>query len=390
MSVLWLTAEPPDPARGGGALRQAGLLRELGRHVPVDLVVVGDPPAPSVAAAVRRTVVVPAPAPRPRRQRIRSLRALAGWPHVPEVDGARSTRRRLLDAASQAGLLGGAELTVITHLPLAPLLPDLPGVTVFHPFHVVSEQLRGEAACSAPRRAARLRRYAGHAAALERWAVETAALTVAVSAEDVALLGGGDRLRVSPNAVDLPPATAVTPRPAEPTVLFPASLDYAPNVDGACWFVDEVWPLVRARRPDARLVLAGRSPVPAVRALGDRPGVEVVGDVPAMGPWLEQARIVVVPLRFGTGTRMKALEAIAAGRPVTGTTVGLAGLGLVPGVHAAIADDPPALAEAVVATLGHHGDALVGPARAHLDATHTWTAAVAPLLEALGQRTGGR
>src|SRR5262249_9758083 len=114
---------------------------------------------------------------------------------------------------------------------------------------------------------------------------------------------------------------------------------------------DAVWDLVRAEIPDAQLVIVGRHPVAAVLELAARDGVEVHADVPEMGSWFDRARVVVVPLLAGTGTRIKALEAMAAGRPVAGTSIGLEGLGCVDGEHARIADAPTDLAAAVVALL---------------------------------------
>jgi glycosyltransferase involved in cell wall biosynthesis len=120
-----------------------------------------------------------------------------------------------------------------------------------------------------------------------------------------------------------------------------------------------------------------------VRALATLPGVEVHADVPDMVEWMARARVVVVPLRFGTGTRIKALEAMAARRPVVGTPIGLAGLGIDDGVHALVADDAAALADRLLDALGPRGDALVDPARCLVEAHHTWPAAAAQLAAVL-------
>jgi glycosyltransferase involved in cell wall biosynthesis len=261
---------------------------------------------------------------------------------------------------------------------------------VFHPFHVVADQLRGEAAQSSGLRALRLRRYAENAARLERRAVEASTTTFAVCREDADHLATAGRpIVVAPNAVDLPPEARFGHRQADPVVLFPASLGYAPNADGAVWLGRQVWPLIRRAAPTARLLVVGRAPGPEVRALAGCDGIEVHGDVPDIAPWFRQARVVVVPLRFGTGTRIKALEAMAARRPVVGTTVGLAGLDLVDGLHAHVVDDAAGFAERVVDALGPAGDDLVDPARALVEARHTWPVVAATVLEALHTLTGG-
>src|SRR5690606_39552678 len=108
-----------------------------------------------------------------------------------------------------------------------------------------------------------------------------------------------------------------TPLPpcGAPRAVFIGKMDYRPNADGVLWFADEVLPLVRAAVPEFTLDIVGSSPPPAVRRLAHVPGVHVLGRVPDPRPWLRDAAIVVVPLRAGSGTRLKILEAWAAGRP---------------------------------------------------------------------------
>ena len=135
-------------------------------------------------------------------------------------------------------------------------------------------------------------------------------------------------------------------------MLLSGSLYYLPNVDGARWFANQVWPLVLRQVPAARLDIAGRAPVAEVLALSERPGISVHPDVPEMGRYLEAARLAVVPVRIGSGTRLKALEALSAGRPVVGTTVGLEGIGIVDGIQAQVTDSPESMARAIVELLG--------------------------------------
>lgn len=156
---------------------------------------------------------------------------------------------------------------------------------------------------------------------------------------------------VVPNGVDLD-RFQVTPVPAAARILFPGTLSYGPNVDGASWFCREVLPRVREAAPDVELDIVGRDAVPEVLELGRLPGVRVHSDVPSMGPHFSAARVVVVPLRLGTGTRLKALEALAASRPLVGTSIGLEGLGLVDGVHARVADGPGEMTSAILELLG--------------------------------------
>lgn len=112
-------------------------------------------------------------------------------------------------------------------------------------------------------------------------------------------------------------------------ILMVANFGYAPNVDGACWLVQEVMPQVRAAVPGARLQLVGASPPPEVDALACA-DVEVTGRVPDVAPYLEAADVVVCPLRYGGGVKVKMLEALRAGKAIVATDVGCQGLPLGP------------------------------------------------------------
>lgn len=134
--------------------------------------------------------------------------------------------------------------------------------------------------------------------------------------------------------------TVATP----PTILFQGTFDYGPNVDGAEWLAAELGPRLRARIPGAEIRLVGRTS-PRVDALHDPPRVSVVGMVPDMGPELARADLAVVPVRYGSGTRLKILESMAHRIPVVSTTIGAEGLDVHPGTHLLTADDPEAFAE---------------------------------------------
>jgi len=114
-------------------------------------------------------------------------------------------------------------------------------------------------------------------------------------------------------------------------------------MDAADWFVREIAPRVRAQVADAEVRLVGR-PTPGVERLHAPPAVTVVGRVDDMDPELERADLVVVPVRYGSGTRVKILEAFAHRIPVVSTTVGAEGLDVEDGRHLLIADDPDTFA----------------------------------------------
>jgi O-antigen biosynthesis protein len=139
--------------------------------------------------------------------------------------------------------------------------------------------------------------------------------------------------------------------PATQALLFVGGFAHAPNQDAALWFAREVFPLVRAARPAATLVLAGANPPPAVQALAGS-GVEVAG-------WLSDAdlaaryaatRVVVGPLRFGAGVKGKVVDALHQGFPLVATSVAVEGLPGLAGV-VPVADTPAALADAILRLL---------------------------------------
>lgn len=137
-------------------------------------------------------------------------------------------------------------------------------------------------------------------------------------------------------------------------LLFVGTMSYAPNVDAVRFFVRHVLPEVRRRAPEARLVVVGKSPLPCIRALGDRSDVVVTGSVPDVEPYYARCALSVVPLRGGGGTRLKILESMALGRAVVSTSLGCEGLEVVDGEHLLVADAPDALAERIVALLQDH------------------------------------
>ncbi len=163
---------------------------------------------------------------------------------------------------------------------------------------------------------------------------------------------------VLPNGVDTEHFTSRGDGNRDPhTVVFTGVMDYEPNIDGVTWFVAECWPELRLRFPDARLLIVGSKPTPAVVALGDRPGVTVTGRVPQTPPFFDRAAVAIAPLRLARGVQNKVLEAMSMGLPVVSSPQAAQGLGDVP-------DGTLQIADGAAATTGAIAELFADPARA--------------------------
>jgi len=127
-------------------------------------------------------------------------------------------------------------------------------------------------------------------------------------------------------------------------------MSYLANVEGICWFYDTIWPLVKAREPEARLWIVGKNPRPEVSRLAG-PDVVVTGSVPDVAGYYQRARVFVCPLRVGSGTRLKILEAFSWGVPVVSTPLGCSGIEARPDEHLLMAGSSEDFALAVVSVL---------------------------------------
>jgi polysaccharide biosynthesis protein PslH len=168
--------------------------------------------------------------------------------------------------------------------------------------------------------------------------------------------------------------------------VFVGALDYRANVDGATWFCREVWPQVHAQYPEAKFVLVGRRPDPQIRGLAKQPGVELVGEVADVLPYLQRARLVVVPLRIARGIQNKVLEAMAAGKAVIASPQALEGLNVVPGKQVCQADEPVEWFSAITKLLRDDRERrrLGAAARAFVCQHHRWDSCLRPLEVLLG------
>jgi glycosyltransferase involved in cell wall biosynthesis len=151
-------------------------------------------------------------------------------------------------------------------------------------------------------------------------------------------------------------------------------MDYRANVDAVCWLAAEAWPAVRAALPEARFLVVGRGPAPAVRALHGRDGIIVTGAVADVRPYLRAATACVVPLRVARGIQNKVLEAMACAQPVVVSPAVRACLEAATGDEVVTAADGPGFSRALVDLARDEArrTALGRAARAFVERHHQW------------------
>lgn len=174
-------------------------------------------------------------------------------------------------------------------------------------------------------------------------------------------------------------------------IVFVGSMDYHANVDGVVNFAREVWPQVRDRLKGLTFTIVGRDPAPEVRELAAMPGLEVTGTVDDVRPFYREAAAAVVPLKVGGGSRLKILEAMAAGVPVVSTTLGAEGLNVKHGENILIADTNQQLIDAIRSVVEDEGlrQRLSAAGRTLVSHHYDWSRLGTNLFEVYQQLLGG-
>lgn len=367
MRTLVIAGDYPWPEVIGPRIRLSMVLRALRRVGSVELFSLVsrfrtdvDPPDP--ALGLDRVTVVGFDNRPPRglavlRSALRPDLPL-GLPIGGRAVGERALVRAAVGAYDLVWVFGARPWVLCGEPRLAPTVLDLDdledekiaarlAVPAVAPAGVVARLRKGGADLLARQEIGRWRRL--HRRAEQR--VEAVAVCSPLDAER-ARGRGISRVTVVPNGyppVDRPLGRVATSTP--PTLLFQGHLGYPANVEAARWLVGEVVPRLRAQVPDVRVRLVGNA-APAVEALADPPRVTVVGPVPSMADELARADLVVVPVRYGSGTRIKIIEAFAHRLPVVSTSVGAEGLDVTGGVHLLLGDTAAELAGAAARLLG--------------------------------------
>lgn len=339
-SVLAVTSQLPWPLNTGGHLRSFHLIRNLAKRFRVRLVAGASAAHEEGAAVLEREGVSVYPVRLgPRRLRREGLRAfgaaLRGEPYVLYERHNRRAVRAALRAEMQRE---PPHLVYLDHLDSAVFFPRHPGVPVAQDLHnVYSLLVRRQAEECGFLTGLYLQREARLLARAEERAVRLADMTFSVSDPEAVHFRrlAARCVQVVPNGVDCAAyeSLPVGRRGATPVILYVGTMSWAPNASAARFLATEVLPRVREQLPAAALWIVGKEPPPDLVEMGKRPGVRVTGSVPSMLPFLRDAHTLAVPLEAGGGTRLKILEAFAAGLPVVSTPVGCEGLRVTSGQH---------------------------------------------------------
>jgi glycosyltransferase involved in cell wall biosynthesis len=378
-SVLVLDEEIPFPPDTGKRIRTLSLLSQLAGEFDVDLLTHANGATPEARAALtERGIRVHVAASRiPGKEGagfyVRLAANLASpLPYSAASHDRPAYRRRLRELVRERAY-------DLVHCEWTPYARFREGIDVPYVVaaHNVESQVWRRLAVTEPSAARRFytREQSRKMEALERRIFARTPFATAVSEEDAVILRafGCARVAVVENGVDL---GSYAPRPesdAEPrSLVFTGSLDWRPNQDAARWFAERVHPVLR-RDGAYRLAVVGRRP-PAGFGATFPQEIAIVADVEDIRPHLAKASIVVAPLRVGGGSRLKILEAFAAGRPVVSTTLGAEGLAVENGRHLVLADEPEAFASAVLALWREpdRGRAMAREARGLVEARYGW------------------
>ncbi len=394
MRILWITSNLPYPPTTGEKIRVWHLLQQIAPSHDVTLLSLLDSPdevqfLPHLQRYCTQVETVVKQRRRPRgKLLLRLLKAmLKGQPPRNGIAYYEAMKRKVQELTSQP--------FDIIHIEQSHMAPYIEFVThAGSTAHLITLHNVGAAQCERI-----LKVQSGFQGRLwtwldwffvRRWEPTYLARhfdkCIVVSPVDEALLRQANPtldLAVVPNGVDTSQYSLLPETPGSKEILFIGKMNYAPNVDGVRFFYRQIFPLVRSQVPEAHLLIVGAEPVAEVRALAADPAVTVTGQVEDIVPYYQRSCLSVVPLRAGSGTRLKILESMALGRPVVSTNLGCEGLVVTHGENILVADTPADFAAQTVRLLNDRElrRCLIVNGRRLVETTYDWQAIAQQLLQ---------
>ena len=402
MNVLFLSQIVPYPPHGGVLQRGYNLIRELNNHHDVHLLAFHHPdalPAEELQSAREHLAGFCASVETfplwPKAHPLLRLPAFLLGALSTQPFGALAYRSRAFSAAIDRHLQqSDIDVVHVDTITLAPFLRQgSPPALLTH--HNIESQLfaRRAAAERNPLARAYVAREARKLEEFERRFCPRFSRNVTVSDADAATLTRmlpGLNCVVVPNGVDCS-YFAARPDAAEPRLIYTGGLNMFANLDAVDYFLNEVWPTIRAAVPDARFVIIGQDPPQRLLALAkEESGIDVTGYVDDVRPYVADASVYVVPLRVGGGTRLKVLDAMAQGKAIVSTSIGCEGIDVDPGRDLLVADDAADFARRVIELLNDSQARrrLGNEARRTVEARYQWSAIATVLARAYEEVAG--
>jgi polysaccharide biosynthesis protein PslH len=340
MRILLLTPQLPYPPQQGTSLRNYHIIRGLAQNHEVTLLTFVEPGQATDEETLRPLTTlchhierIPAPQ-RTSFTRLRQLLAsrlpdMAHRLYTPmfEIRLRQLLQQNEFDVVQIEGIELARYMTTVKKTS-----PDSRLIFDNHNAETELQRRNLETDRAIPRRwpaALYSRIQVGRLARFERWALETADATVAVSDADRAhlqKLAPNAPITTIPNCIDVTDyADAEVEEPISFDLMFSGKMDYRPNIDAALWFAEAVWPRIKAERPETSWAIVGQKPHDRLAHVQDMDGVTVTGWVESIRPYLHGATLFIMPFRIGSGTRLKLIEAMAAGKAIVSTPVGAEG-----------------------------------------------------------------
>ena len=383
MHILWVKMGGLWPSTTGGRVRSLRIVSELARNHKVTVVTThgsGDDPDGLARELSHCHEVISFPHVVPKRGSGAFAAAVArSWVSRYPVDLWKWRVPQLRHHVRALVTSGTIDLCVSDFLFAAanvPMSGDVPVVLFEHNVEYLIWQRLCELETQ-PWRRALLELEWRKLRAREAEACRHANLTIAVSEDDhrrLAALVPGLNATSIPTGVDTRYFTPGGQLERANRLVFSGSMDWHPNEDAVVYFAEAILPRIRAAIPGATMTVVGRNPTTRLRDVAARTGIDVTGTVDDVRPFIAEATVYVVPLRAGSGTRLKIFEALAMAKPVVSTRVGAEGLALESGRHFLAADGAEAFADTVVALLRDPGQrAALGEAgRDLVETRYSW------------------
>jgi glycosyltransferase involved in cell wall biosynthesis len=374
--ILVLTPELPYPPEQGASLRNLYILKGLARRYDVSLLSASsstslgggldEGPLNEVCHDVR-IVYVPVRSRNSRLSRLFSERTPDIAHRYQNALFEDSLTELLLSGEDKDGAHLRFDVVQIEGLELAHVIPIIrqhsPTTRILYDAHNAETQLqqrayqtdlknfrRWPAAAYSYIQTRRIDRF-------EAWTCQSVDWVTSVSESDARFLSRYTPTRspsVIPNCIDVEDYVESKHDGVEEyDLLFIGKMDYRPNIDAVLWFASEIWPRILEKRPATTWAIVGKNPHSRLEMLRSSPGISVTGYVDRVQPYLTGARVVVLPFRMGSGTRLKLLEALASSKAVVSTAQGAEGF---PGIGAeaiVIEDEPERFASSVLSLLYH-------------------------------------